>query len=389
MSITYAAGFQTGTAIAHRPGGSRRRNLALVVNKGPMDTAVGVFTPNRFRAAPVIWTSRILEEGRAGAVVINSGNANACTGSEGLDQAKAMAERTGRNLGLPAERVAVCSTGIIGHLLHLDPILAGIDQAAQELSTSQEAGEAAAKAILTTDTCTKTVALDGSGWRLGGMVKGSGMIAPQLATMICLITTDAVVEPDQARRALSEACRLSFNRIDVDGCMSTNDTVLLMASGASGVRPDPDQFQELLSQACGELSRRIVADGEGSRHRIRIQVEGAESEDAALACARAVSGSTLLKCAVAGEDPNWGRVVASLGTVPASAAAYDPDRVDVSFNGVKVCQGGRPGQDPSLVDLHVPEVHIDIDLGQGDRQATVWTDDLTHEYVTINADYHT
>ena len=389
MSITYPAGFRTGTAIAHRPGGSQRRNLALVVNSGPMDTAVGVFTPNRFRAAPVVWTSRILEEGHAGAVVINSGNANACTGPEGLDQARAMAERTGEQLGLPAEQVAVCSTGIIGHLLHLDSILTGIDQAAQGLSASQEAGEEAAKAILTTDTCTKTVAVDGSGWRLGGMVKGSGMIAPQLATMICVITTDAILEPEQARQALSEACRLSFNRIDVDGCMSTNDTVLLMASGASGVRPDPGQFQEKLGHACADLAHRIVADGEGSRHRIRIRVDGAESEDAALACARAVSGSTLLKCAVAGEDPNWGRVVSSLGTVPVSTAAYDSAHVDVSFNGIKVCQGGRPGQDPELVDLHVPEVHIDIDLGQGDSQATVWTDDLTHEYVTINADYHT
>lgn len=387
MSVTYAAGFQAGTGKAHRPGGSDRKNLTMVVNQGPMDTAVGVFTPNRFRAAPVIWTERILTDGHAGAVVINSGNANACTGPEGLEQTRSTAVRAGGLLGLEPERVAVCSTGIIGHLLYLDAILSGVDQAHANLDGGDRAGAEAAKAILTTDTTSKTVTLDGSGYRLGGMVKGSGMIAPQLATMICLLTTDAVLDPDQARAALRQACGTSFNRIDVDGCMSTNDTVLLMASGASGVSPDPEEFQALLDQACSDLARRIIGDGEGAHHQIRIRVQGAENQDAALACARAVAGSNLLKCAVAGNDPNWGRVVSSLGTVPESVAAYDPARVSVDFNGVRVCDGGRPGLDPDLVDLQPAEVHIDIDLHQGAAQADVWTDDLTHDYVTINADY--
>ena len=387
MSVTYAAGFQAGTAKAHRPGGSERKNLTMIVNQGPMDTAVGVFTPNRFRAAPVIWTERILTDGHAGAVVINSGNANACTGQEGFEQTRDTAVRAADLLGLEPEQVAICSTGIIGHLLHLDAILSGVDRAQADLAGDEQAGSDAAKAIMTTDTTSKTVTLDGAGYRLGGMVKGSGMIAPQLATMICLITTDAVLDPGQARAALRQACDTSFNRIDVDGCMSTNDTVLLMASGASGVRPDMEEFQALLDHACSDLARQIIGDGEGAHHQIRIRVQGADDEHAALACARAVAGSNLLKCAVAGNDPNWGRVVSSLGTVPESEAAYDPARVSVDFNGIRVCDGGKPGQDPDLVDLTLPEVHIDIDLHQGSARADVWTDDLTHDYVAINADY--
>lgn len=389
MSVTYPQGFLAGTARAHRPGGSKRKNLTLIVNRGPLDTAVGVFTPNRFRAAPVIWTKRILADGHAGAVVINSGNANACTGDEGLKQSERTAARAAALLGVDKEQVAVCSTGIIGHLPYLDGILSGVDQAYDSLAGGEEAGLASSKAILTTDTRSKTVQLDGSGYRLGGMVKGSGMIAPQLATMICLITTDAVLKPDVARAALVRSCSTSFNRIDVDGCMSTNDTVLLMASGASGVSPDPDDFQTLLDKACLDLALQIIGDGEGAHHQIRIRVRGAQNQDAALACARAVAGSSLLKCAVAGKDPNWGRVVSSLGTVPEEVAAYDPGQVCVDFNGIRVCESGRPGADPSLVDMSDPEVHIDIDLCQGQEEASVWTDDLTQEYVSINADYTT
>ena len=240
---------------------------------------------------------------------------------------------------------------------------------------------------MTTDTKPKTVSLEGDGYRIGGMVKGSGMIAPQLATMLCVITTDAAVGAGQLQAALNAAVDHSFNRIDVDGCMSTNDTVLLLASGASGVEPDPDEFNALVAKACASLARQIIGDGEGASHDVRITVTGATTESAALACARAVAASNLLKCAIAGNDPNWGRIVSSLGTVPVEEAPYDSQKVTVDVNGVRICENGGAGRDRSEVDMTPREVHIDINLNAGDEQATVWTDDLTHEYVHINADY--
>ena len=277
---------------------------------------------------------------------------------------------------------------MIGELLPLDHVLAGADKAFAALANTAEAGAEASQAIMTTDTKPKTVELEGSnGFRVGGMVKGSGMIAPQLATMLCVITTDAVVSAGQLQAALNTGVEMSFNRIDVDGCMSTNDTVLLLASGASGIEPDPDEFNELVAQATASLARQIVGDGEGASHDIRVKVTGATTEDAALACGRAVAASNLLKCAIFGNDPNWGRIVSSLGTVPPEVAPYDSNKVTVDVNGVRICENGGAGRDRSEVDMTPREVHIDIDLHAGKAEATVWTDDLTHEYVHINADY--
>ena len=387
MSVTFAKGFSASGVAAGISAVEGKKDMAVVVNDGPLDVAAGVFTANRFCAAPVQWSRKVVADGHIKAVVLNSGCANACTGEAGYRQSADTAAKLASLLGAADTDIAVCSTGMIGDLLPLDNVLSGVELAHDALSESAEAGELAAEAILTTDTKKKTVALEGNGYRIGGMVKGSGMIAPQLATMLCVITTDAKVTAEQARKALSAGVETSFNRIDVDGCMSTNDTVLLLASGASGVEPDEDEFDAMVAKACASLSRQIIGDGEGASHDIRVTVTGATSEDAALACARAVAASNLLKCAVCGNDPNWGRVVSSLGTVPADVAPYDPNNVTVDVNGVRVCDGGKPGRPRSEVDVTPREVHFDIDLGEGDSQATVWTDDLTHEYVHINADY--
>lgn len=387
MSVTFAKGFRAAGVEAGISAVDGKKDLALVVNDGPLDAMAGVFTPNRFCAAPVQWTRGVVADGHAKAVILNSGGANACTGRAGYDQSSATAATVAELLGCTPDDVAVCSTGLIGELLPLDNVLAGAAAAHAALADTAQAGADAAHAIMTTDTKPKTVELEGNGYRIGGMVKGSGMIAPQLATMLCVITTDAVVTAGQMQAALAVGVDTSFNRIDVDGCMSTNDTVLLMASGASGVEPDPDEFNALVAQACAALARQIIGDGEGASHDVRITVAGATSEDAALACGRAVAASNLLKCAIAGNDPNWGRVVSSLGTVPETVAPYDPNRVTVDINGVRICDGGKPGRDRSEVDMTPREVHIDIDLNAGDAEATVWTDDLTHEYVHINADY--
>lgn len=387
MSVTFAKGFRAAGVEAGISAVDGKKDLALVVNDGPLDAMAGVFTPNRFCAAPVQWTRGVVADGHAKAVILNSGGANACTGQAGYDQSAATAATVAGLLGCTPEDVAVCSTGLIGELLPLDNVLAGAAAAHAALADTAQAGADASHAIMTTDTKPKTVEIEGNGYRIGGMVKGSGMIAPQLATMLCVITTDAVVTAGQMQAALAVGVDTSFNRIDVDGCMSTNDTVLFMASGASGIEPDPDEFNALVAQACATLARQIIGDGEGASHDVRITVAGATSEDAALACGRAVAASNLLKCAIAGNDPNWGRVVSSLGTVPETVAPYDPNRVTVDINGVRICDGGKPGRDRSEVDMTPREVHIDIDLNAGDAEATVWTDDLTHEYVHINADY--
>ncbi|WEV45966.1 bifunctional ornithine acetyltransferase/N-acetylglutamate synthase [Bifidobacterium sp. ESL0690] len=426
MSVTFAKGFMAAGVNAGISSNKAKSDLALVVNNGPLDAAAGVFTANRFCAAPVQWSRKAVADGHIKAVVLNSGGANACTGAEGLKQSEATAVKvaqvlsdivedsdntgadsfgidgfggslsTGYSFGaalanekpcFSANDIAVCSTGLIGELLPLDNVLGGVEKAAAALNDVEQAGIDAATAIMTTDTKPKMVKLEGSGYRVGGMVKGSGMIAPQLATMLCVITTDAEVDSAQLQDALANAADKSFNRIDVDGCMSTNDTVLLLASGASGVTPDDDEFAGLVHDACASLARQIVGDGEGSSHDIKVTVSGAETEDAALACARAVAGSNLLKCAIYGNDPNWGRIVSSLGTVPVGVAAYDPESVTVDINGVRVCEHGGAGVDRSEVKMDKRQVDIDIDLNNGAESATVWTDDLTHEYVHINADY--
>ncbi|NMM99886.1 N-acetylglutamate synthase [Bifidobacterium sp. DSM 109958] len=387
MSVTFAQGFSAAGVSAGISAVEGKKDLALVVNDGPLDVAAGVFTPNRFCAAPVQWSRKVVADGHLKAVILNSGGANACTGAAGYQQSVDTAEKVASLLGTEAQSIAVCSTGLIGELLPLDRVLAGAEAAFAALDDGEQAGADASHAIMTTDTKPKTVELEGTGYRIGGMVKGSGMIAPQLATMLCVITTDADVTPELAREALSAGTSVTFNRIDVDGCQSTNDTVLLLASGASGVKADPEEFKALVAKACASLARQIIGDGEGASHDIRITVTGAASEDAALACGRAVAASNLLKCAISGNDPNWGRIVSSLGTVPPDVAPYDAEQVTVDVNGVRICEHGGAGRDRSEVDMTPREVHIDIDLNAGDAEATVWTDDLTHEYVHINADY--
>lgn len=388
MSVTFAQGFSAAGVEAGISAVEGKKDLALVVNNGPLDMAAGVFTSNRFCAAPVQWTRKIVADGHVKAVILNSGGANACTGQPGYEQSKATAQKVAALVGAKDSDIAVCSTGLIGELLPLDHVLSGADKAFAALADTAQAGADASHAIMTTDTKPKTVELEGSnGFHVGGMVKGSGMIAPQLATMLCVITTDAVVSAGQLQAALNAGVEMSFNRIDVDGCMSTNDTVLLLASGASGIEPDPDEFNDLVAQATASLARQIIGDGEGASHDIRVKVIGATTEDAALACGRAVAASNLLKCAISGNDPNWGRIVSSLGTVPPEVAPYDSNKVTVDVNGVHICENGGAGRDRSEVDMTPREVHIDIDLHAGNAEATVWTDDLTHEYVHINADY--
>ena len=388
MSVTFAQGFSAAGVEAGISAVEGKKDLALVVNNGPLDMAAGVFTSNRFCAAPVQWTRKIVADGHVKAVILNSGGANACTGQPGYEQSKATAQKVAALVGAKDSDIAVCSTGLIGELLPLDHVLSGADKVFAALADTAQAGADASHAIMTTDTKPKTVELEGSnGFHVGGMVKGSGMIAPQLATMLCVITTDAVVSAGQLQAALNAGVEMSFNRIDVDGCMSTNDTVLLLASGASGIEPDPDEFNDLVAQATASLARQIIGDGEGASHDIRVKVIGATTEDAALACGRAVAASNLLKCAISGNDPNWGRIVSSLGTVPPEVAPYDSTKVTVDVNGVRICENGGAGRDRSEVDMTPREVHIDIDLHAGNAEATVWTDDLTHEYVHINADY--
>ena len=380
MSVTFAQGFSAAgveAGISATPG---KKDVALVVNEGPLTAAAGVFTTNRFCAAPVQWSRKAVADGSLKAVILNSGGANACTGEAGYAQSVATAHEVAGLLGTEDGEVAVCSTGLIGELLPLDKVLDGAARAFAALEPTMAAGEDASHAIMTTDTKPKTVTRMGSnGFRVGGMVKGSGMIAPQLATMLCVITTDAVVSAGQLQAALGAAVDTSFNRIDVDGCMSTNDTVLLLASGASGIEPDPDEFNDLIANCCASLARQIIGDGEGASHDIRITVAGATSEDAALACGRAIAASNLLKCAISGNDPNWGRIVSSLGTVPADVAPYDPDEVTVDVNGVRICDGGKPGHDRSEVDMTPRQIDLDVDLHAGTSAAT--------EYVHINADY--
>lgn len=382
MSVTAAQGFvAAGVAAGIKSSGAA--DLALVVNTGPIRTAAGVFTTNRFQAAPVVWSVGVLTGGELDAVVLNSGGANACTGPEGFADAGRMAEWVASRLETSADRVAVCSTGLIGERLPMDAVAGGIVAATAVLHPA--GGADAARAIMTTDTVSKEAVVDpGEGWKVGGMAKGAGMLAPALATMLVVVTTDAVLTPGQADAALRHATALTFDRTDSDGCMSTNDTVLLLASGASGVSPDLDAFAEALTGVCGSLARQLIADAEGAHHDIAVTVVRAVSEADALDVARCVARSNLFKCAVFGNDPNWGRVLASAGT---SSAAFDPARVSVSFNGVTVFSSGALGDDRSLVDLTGRDVTVVVDLAAGEAEATVWTNDLTYDYVRENAEY--
>nr|WP_245858976.1 bifunctional glutamate N-acetyltransferase/amino-acid acetyltransferase ArgJ [Luteimicrobium subarcticum] len=389
--MTLPAGFRaSGVTAGLKPSG--KPDMALVVNDGPLQVGTAVFTSNRVVGAPVVWSRQVVSDGVVSAVVLNSGGANVSTGPEGFQDAHRTAEQVGEALGVSAGDVVVCSTGLIGERLPRETLLRGVDLAADALSAT--GGPDAATAIMTTDTVAKTAhfTVDGDTgvWSVGGMAKGAGMLAPALATMLCVITTDADVDAATAELALREATRLTFDRIDSDGCMSTSDTVVLLVSGASGARPEPAAFTAALESVCADLARQLIADAEGASHDIAVTVENADTQDAGLAVARAVARSNLFKAAIYGNDPNWGRVLAQVGTVPEDVAPFDPELIDVTINGVQVCRAGRAHEPRHLVDLASQrEVRVAIDLHAGTEVVTVWTNDLTHAYVEENSAYST
>ncbi|MCX5458134.1 bifunctional glutamate N-acetyltransferase/amino-acid acetyltransferase ArgJ [Streptomyces albidoflavus] len=381
MSVTAAQGF-TAAGIAAGIKANGNPDLALVVNTGPRRSAAGVFTANRVKAAPVLWSEQVVKGGQVAAVVLNSGGANACTGPQGFQDTHATAEKAAEILGEGAGDIAVASTGLIGELLPMDKLLPGVETAAAALSA--HGGEKAAIAIKTTDTVHKTAVVTGDGWTVGGMAKGAGMLAPSLATMLVVLTTDADLDSDTLDRVLRGATRTTFDRIDSDACMSTNDTVLLLASGASGKVPGEAEFAEAVRTVCDDLARQLIGDAEGASKDIRIEVTGAASEEDAVQVGRTIARNNLLKCAVHGEDPNWGRVLSAIGTTD---AVFEPDRLDVAINGVWVCKDGGVGEDRSLVDMRYREVTITADLHAGDASAVIWTNDLTADYVHENSAY--
>jgi glutamate N-acetyltransferase/amino-acid N-acetyltransferase len=379
--VTAAQGF-TAAGIAAGIKENGNPDLALVVNNGPRLAAAGVFTSNRVKAAPVLWSEQVLKGGQVSAVILNSGGANACTGPKGFQDTHATAEKVADTLGLNAAEVAVASTGLIGLLLPMDKLLPGVETAVGQLS--EHGGEKAAIAIKTTDSVHKTAVVTKSGWTVGGMAKGAGMLAPGLATMLVVLTTDADVESDVLDRALRAATRTTFDRVDSDGCMSTNDTVLLLASGASQVTPEYGEFAEAVRAVCDDLGQQLIRDAEGASKDIKVEVVNAASEDEAVEVGRSIARNNLLKCAIHGEDPNWGRVLSAIGT---TKAAFEPDQLNVAINGVWVCKNGGVGEDRDKVDMRYREVHIVADLAAGSETATIWTNDLTADYVHENSAY--
>ncbi|TCK24701.1 bifunctional glutamate N-acetyltransferase/amino-acid acetyltransferase ArgJ [Pseudonocardia endophytica] len=383
--VTAAQGFRAAgvpAGISAKPG---KLDLALVVNDGPRFAAAGVLTRNKVKAAPVLWTEQVLTAGRLRAVVLNSGGANACTGPEGFQATHSTAERVAELLGCGAVEVAVCSTGLIGEQLPLPNVLSGVDKAAGELAATADGGSAVATAIMTTDTVSKQDAVtDPAGWTVGGTTKGAGMIAPSMATMLSVITTDAVLEQPALDAALHEAVRLSFDRLDIDGSMSTNDTVLLLSSGASGVEADPAEFTTALTRVCQDLAARMQADAEGVTKRITVRVTGAASEDDAVVVARTIARDSLVKTAIFGSDPNWGRIAAAAGYAD---AAVEPETLDVTINGVLLCRGAVVAGDRAAADLSGKDVLVEVGLGLGDGTAEIRTTDLSHAYVEENSAY--
>ena len=383
MTTTYPAGFRAaGVAAGIKKSGNH--DVAVVINDGPITAAAGVLTSNRIKAAPVLWTQQVLLDGDLRAVVLNSGGANACTGPDGFADTHRTAEFAAEILGCGAGQVAVCSTGLIGERLPMDYLLPGVQVALA--AAASDGGAAAARAIMTTDSVPKTASSDGDGFRVGGMAKGAGMLAPGLATMLVVITTDAVATPQALDTALRAATRTTFDRIDSDGCMSTNDTVIVMASGASGVTPSMFRLTTAIADVCASLARQLIADAEGATKDIEIEVRNAATEDDAVTVGRSIARSNLLKCAIHGEDPNWGRILAALGTTD---AAYDPLTLDVAINGVWVCRNSAPGESRTAVSMAERVVRITVDLKAGSDTATVWTNDLTAMYVHENSAYAT
>lgn len=382
MSVTAAKGFvAAGVKAGLKKSGNR--DLALVQNLGPLKSAAAVFTSNRCQANPILWSKQVIADGEVSAIVLNSGGANCYTGAQGFQTTHATAEAVAEHLGISAGDVLVCSTGLIGEQLDLEKVLSGVAQASLELNDIN--GAIAAEAIMTTDSVSKTAAFASpNGWTVGGMAKGAGMLAPGLATMLVVITTDAVVNSAELDKALRAATRVTFDRLDSDGCMSTNDQVTLMASGASGVTPEFTEFTDAVKQVSHSLAMQLLRDAEGSSHDISIRVTNAASENDAVEVGRSVARNNLFKAAIYGNDPNWGRILAAVGV---TSAEFDPYNIDVSINGVSVSKKGMPDQSRDLVDLKPREVFIEISLNAGDHEATVFTNDLTHEYVTENSEY--
>ncbi|HEX8758759.1 MAG TPA: bifunctional glutamate N-acetyltransferase/amino-acid acetyltransferase ArgJ [Pseudonocardiaceae bacterium] len=383
MSVTAAKGFRaSGVAAGIKISGGL--DLALVVNDGPSRAAAGMFTRNQVKAAPVLWSAQVLTGRRLRAVALNSGGANACTGPSGFQDTHVTAERVATVLDCGSVEVAVCSTGLIGERLPMDALLSGVDSAAAELAATPEAGLAAATAVLTTDTVPKQAAVAGRGWMVGGFAKGAGMVAPGLATMLCVLTTDAAVDDVTLDAVLRCATAQTFERLDIDGTCSTNDTVLLLASGASGVMPDRAEFAAAVQRVCYQLVKSLQADAEGVTKEIAITVCGATNDADAILAARAVARDSLVKTAFFGSDANWGRIAAALG---ASAATVNAETLDIRINGLLLCQGGTVAADRSKADLSGRDITVEIDLHLGEGQATVLTTDLSRGYVDENSAY--
>jgi glutamate N-acetyltransferase/amino-acid N-acetyltransferase len=382
VSVTFAKGFAaSGVACGLKTSG--KKDLAVVANQGPLQLAAAVFTTNRCQANPILWSKEVIKDQKVTAIVLNSGGANCYTGPQGFQTTHATAEALASHLEVSSSDVLVCSTGLIGEQLDREKLLEGVKSAVETLS--HDGGVFASEAIMTTDSVAKRAqAESSSGWRIGGMAKGAGMLAPGLATMLVVITTDAVIDPVELDSALRAATRVSFNRLDSDGCMSTNDQVTLMTSGASGIKALADEFQELLTQVCKELALKLLDDAEGASHNIHITVEGAANEDDAVEVARSVARNNLFKAAIYGNDPNWGRILAAVGT---TKAEFDPYNIDVAINGVLISSNGQPAGDRGLIDLTPRKVEININLNVGVDFATVVTNDLTHEYVEENSAY--
>ena len=383
MSVTAPRGFEAaGVAVGLKSTG--RPDVAVVVNRGPLKVGAAVFTSNRAKANPIIWSEEVVRDGVVEAIVLNSGGANCFTGSFGFQTTHQTAEKAAELLGVSAGDILVCSTGLIGTggEAFRAKVLAGTEQGISELS--DDGGDAASLAIMTTDSRPKRVVHAHDDWTIGGMAKGAGMLAPGLATMLVVLTTDAVLTPEEADAHLRHATRVSFDRLDSDGCMSTNDQVSLLASGASGIRPDPGAFRLALTEVCTDLAVQLQGDAEGASHDIRILVQNAASEDDAVAVGRSVARNNLFKAAIFGNDPNWGRVLAAIGT---TQAAFDPYDVDVWMNGVRVCSAGGPDAPREDVDLTPRATDLVIDLKVGAAAATILTNDLTHDYVHENSAY--
>jgi glutamate N-acetyltransferase / amino-acid N-acetyltransferase len=383
MSVTAPLGFRAaGVAAGLKTSGER--DVAVVINDGPSRAAAAVFTSNRVQAAPVTWSRQVVSGGRVRAVVLNSGGANACTGPAGFQDTHATAERLAAALDDSAGEIAVCSTGLIGERLPMDLLLPAVHAAVAEADRS--GGVHAADAVRTTDTIIKIAFRREDGYTVGGMAKGAAMLAPALATMLVVLTTDADLTAAELDAALRSATAVTFERLDSDGCMSTNDTVLLMASGASGVKPGKQDFTRALTEVCADLARQLQRDAEGASKFVTIEVVGAASEADAVTVGRSVARNNLLKCALAGSDPNWGRVLSAVGTTD---AVFDPDRLNVAMNGVWVCRAGAPGDDRSKVDLTGKDITITVDLSAGPHSAVILTTDLTEAYVHENSAYST